>query len=150
MKNVGGVFLITLKNGDLYTVPNQFTIAGMQQVLAAAFHQIPFEWEVGLCAHNPADSIALPNVVEPTSANGYARQTLNGDSGDWPLISTVNGESYVESREFEFTATGAYDSPTNRLFLTDGVNVMAISSPISDSLNYVEENLATKYRLYFR
>lgn len=152
MKKTQGEFYILLDNGDTYVAQNQFTILGMQQILQAAFWDSPLVWQVGLCAHNPADSIVLSAVNEPAiGTGGYARQDLPGNPTDWPSISQINGESYVESREFIIPGTApGHTVATNRLFLTDGVNVIAVSSPLIDGLVFRATPLTAKYRLFFR
>jgi len=142
---IHGGFMI----GDLW-VPNQFTIIGIQQVIQAAFRQVPLDWYVGMCAHNQADSISLVNIQEPSGANGYARQHLEGDETNWPNIGVVNNESYIESRPFTFPGPGPYDLATNRMFLTDGSQVIAISSPRPEGLSTDPLPDNTRYRLYFR
>lgn len=145
-----GEFIITDRAWNEHVFPNQFTIAGAQQVMLAAFRQEQLNWFVGLCAHNPGDNIALPNVQEPSGLNGYARVALPGDSTNWPTIGQINGETYVESRNFTFVSTGPYDIATNRLFITDGTSVIAVSSPLEGGIGFVEADVTTKYRLWFR
>lgn len=131
-------------------VPNQFTIVGIQAVIRAAFWQEPFDWYVGMCSHMQADAIALENIQEPSAANGYARQHLEGNESNWPDIGVINNESYIESRPFTFDGPGPYDEYTNRMFLTDGSQVIAISSPRPEGLSTDPLPVNTRYRLYFR
>lgn len=146
-----GEFQLHKACGDVLRIPNQFTVIGMQQIVRAAFWKTDYTWHIGLCAHNPADDIALYSVDEPTiGVNGYQRQELHLDSGNWPTIGVVNGETYVESAPFTFIATGAYDKMTNRMFITDGEQVIAISSALPGGLAAVSANLTSAYRLYFR
>lgn len=148
---VSGEFQILDKRTQLIrVVPNHFTILGMQQLLRAAFWHEELEWLVGLCNANQADSLQLALVGEPDATNGYARQNLLLNTTNWPTISIVNGESFVESREFTFTATGAYSESVSRMFLTDGEHVIAVSSPIFGGLQIMDEDFVNKYRLYFR
>jgi hypothetical protein len=147
---IGGEFILTDEDGNEHVFPNQFTIAGMEQVVNAAFRSTLLNWFIGLCAHNPGDNIALVNVQEPSGLNGYARKAMPGDATHWPTIAQINGETYVESQAFTFIATGPYDIATNRLFVTDGTSVIAISSPVPQGLGYQSVNYTTKYRLYFR
>ena len=153
MRTLSGEFIILdKKTGIEHCIPNQFTVVGMQQVLQAAFQEYELTWYMGLCAVNPADSIALNTVGEPTDGvNGYARAELALNSTNWPTISNINGESYVESREVDFTVSGGdYDAQVNRLFLTDGTYVIAVSSPMEEGLHTVSESFTAKYRLWFR
>lgn len=151
-RTLGGEFIITDKaTGVEHCIPNQFTVIGMQQVLAAAFQGAELTWYMGVCAINPADSLALNAINEPTEGvNGYARVELVLNSTNWPIISNINGESYVESRDADFIASGTYDMQVNRFFLTDGTYVIAISSPMEEGLHTVDESFSTKYRLWFR
>ncbi len=115
-RTLSGEFIIVDKvTGVEHCIPNQFTVIGMQQVLSAAFQEAELTWYMGLCAVNPADSIALNAINEPTDGvNGYARVELALNSTNWPTISNINGESYIESRDADFTATGDYDSQSSR------------------------------------
>src|SRR5690606_23364848 len=102
-----------------------FTLEGMQRLLKIAFQGDASYavWEVGLCYTNPADSFPddaglSTSVGEPDSTGGYTRFDLAQNSTDWPVVGDINGESYVESKEVLFGATGAFSTPVNRLFLT--------------------------------
>ena len=152
MRTLSGEFIITdPETGVEHCIPNQFTVFGMQQVLYAAFQGAEPTWYMGVCAVNPADSLALNAINEPTEGvNGYARSALILNSTNWPTISNINGESYVESRDVTFVATGAYDSQVNRFFLTDGTYVIAVSSPMEEGLHTVSTTFTAKYRLWFR
>ncbi len=131
-------------------VPNHFTTIGAQQVLRAAFYHDMLQWYVGLCSANQSDTIQLTTLGEPDATNGYARQDLLLNETNWPIISIVNGESYIESRAFTFTASGPYSEVVNRMFITDGTYVIAISSPLYGGLQTISANLTTKYRLFLR
>lgn len=152
MKVTGGEFVFRSKAepGVEHVFLNQFTIYGAQSILRGAFWGDDLEWFVGLCAHNPADSISLSAVNEPAIANGYARQSLALNQANWPTIDTINGESYVESREFSFDLTDDTDIPVNRLFLTDGTYVVAISSPLPEGLGILDAPYSSTYRLFLR
>lgn len=149
MKNIGGEFIIELADEELI-LRNQFTTIGAQQVYRAAFWQESLSWWVGLCAHNPADTVALESLGEPDGSNGYVRQNLAGNVSNWPTVSVVNGETYVESRQFTFPATGPYSAYINRLFITDGDSVIAISSALPDGLQIISADFTSRYRLYLR
>ena len=134
-----------------YKVSNQFTIFGMQSVLRSAFQGNKLPWYIGLCAHSPADTLALSSLGEPSIANGYDRQLLPLTIAHWPTLGNVNGESYIESRQFTFPITAPLDVQVNRLFITDNTQVIAISSPIMDGgLQLLTAAFTTRYRLYFR
>ena len=149
-ERIGGEFILQLPSGGELVLQNQFTIIGIQQVLRAAFWQEELDWQIGLCAHNPASSIPLAAINEPSGANGYLRQSMFGNLSNWPEMGVINGESFVQSRDFTFVATGAYDLAVNRLFITDGTQVIAVSSALEGGLQYVDSDLTTRYRLYFR
>lgn len=151
MSKLGGEFIIRDVDGNEHCIPNQFTVVGMQQVLGAAFQGETPTWYMGLCASAPADSIALSSLAEPTvGVNGYARQALPLTAPNWPTLGNINGESYIESREVTFVATGAYDVQVNRFFLTDGTYVIAISSPMEEGVHSVTVSFTALYRLWFR
>lgn len=133
-------------------VLNHFTNIGMQTILRAAFWQEPVDLWIGLCAKNPGDAVALSQLNEPTiGVNGYARQAVPMNKLNWAALGLVNGESYVRSRTVVFPFTGApYDSPFNRLFMTDGTYVISISSPLESGLGPNDEDIATNYTCFFR
>lgn len=150
MKQMHGQFFVKLPSGDELVLKNQFTTIGMQQVLMAAFQQIPTVWYIGLCAHNPADGIALSEMQEPTVGfHGYARVPLTFGPVNWPELGVINGESFINSRPVIFVLTGAIDRTVNRLFLTDGSNVIAVSSEIVGGLQVLAAPYTTSYRLFF-
>lgn len=142
-----GEFLI---NGKW--IRNHFTTIGAQAIFRAAFWQEHPDWFMGLCAHNPGDALQLGLLLEPTiGVNGYQRAELGMNAAHWTNIGHVNGNNYVETREVEFEpAGGAFDRETNRLFLTDGLEVIAVSSPMEAGLVAQATLLKTKYRLYIR
>lgn len=148
-------------------IPNQFTTEGMKRILRMAFQGASTyaPWYVGLCDANPADDFAswLPEdpiavLQEPEFENGYMRQVLNQDNTDWPVVDDINNESYVESKEITFTATGVYSRPVSRFFIgirafagTPTVyRTMSVSSAFPDGPRLIDSDLTTKYRLYFR
>lgn len=145
-----GEFVIREPGGADRIIPNQFTIFGMQSVIKAAFQNQAFLWAMGLCAANPQDAVSLLAINEPTpGVNGYNRQNLPFDTVNWPTIGVINGESYVESRPIIFPISAAI-TPVNRLFLTDGAYVVAISSEIPGGMQILAANYPTSYRLWFR
>jgi len=142
---------VLIENGVETIIPNQFTIFGTQTVMRAAFwQQPPANLWVGLCGHNPADNIILASIQEPSETNGYARVPLDMSEVSWPKIGSVNGESYVESRELIFDLTDAIDVPVNRFFMTDGENVISISSAFRTGLQLYDSPIINKYRLFIR
>lgn len=149
---IRGEFTTMLPSGEEWIHPNNFTIYGVQKVIRAAFWNERTDWFVGLCARNPSDTISFESLNEPTiGVNGYARQEIPMDETGWPTISLANGEVYSESLLFTFTPDGGdFDKEINRLFLTDGDGVIAVSSAFPGGVFVVDVPLIHKYRLYFR
>lgn len=141
-----------LDSGDELVLPNNFTVYGLQRVLKAAFWNERTDWFVGLCARNPGDTVSFESLNEPSiGVNGYQRQSIPFDNTGWPVISQVNNESYVETLLFTFSPTGpGFDKDINRMFLTDGTGVIAISAAFPGGVFTVDTLLQQKYRLYFR
>jgi len=138
------------KNGIWHKTPNIFTIVGLQAVFGAAFQGDALTWHVGLCDVNPGPVLDLMDIGEPTSANGYLRQSLDQGATDWPTIGVIQNEIYVESKEFTFPATGAYSGAVTRLFLTDGTDVISVSSVLNGAPITYDAASIHRYRLYFR
>lgn len=149
---ISGEFTIERPGREPLVLPNQFTVVGMQQVLRAAFWQQPQNWYVGLCAKNPGDAVALGDLNEPTiGVNGYARQAVPMDQANWGTLNVINNESYVRSRAVTFPfVVGPYDKQFNRMFITDGTYVIAISAPHPDGLQENDSDFVQTYTLYFR
>ena len=149
---ISGEFIVTdAKDQTELILPNQFTTLGLQQVLASAFWATPALWLMGMCQHNPGDNLALTSIGEPTlGVNGYARQDIRLDKTHWPIMGNVNGESYMESLAVVFPASAAWDKQVNRLFITDGTYVIAVSSAFPAGLLTISAPSTQKYRLYFR
>ena len=137
---------------DGLTVPNQLTIAGVNSVLQAAFkHDESITWQMGLCANSPGPSYTLSSLDEPTlGVGGYERVSLPFDSTNWPVLGLVNGETYIESINCVFNLLGPIDVPVTRLFLSNGADVMSISSPIVTAPELLDGLNSYKYRMYFR
>jgi len=138
----GGEFLV---NGEW--VPNQFTIYGANKLLTLALNQTNVTWYVGLCWVMPADVLILNTIGEP-SGGGYARSTLLPNATDWPTTGTVNGESYIQSKQILFGDPRIYNAPVNRLFITDATGVIAVSSALTSDM--IQDDFETNYRLWLR
>lgn len=146
---IRGEYEYRIGDGPWQIAPNQFTIVGMQKILKSAFWQeIPLLY-MGLCNHNPGSMIGLASVQEPSATNGYARQSVPMNQVNWPIISSINGESYIESREVIFDLSGALSIPIGRFFLTDGVDVFSISSELQGGVQVYDEPITNRYRLFF-
>jgi hypothetical protein len=152
MENLQGEFLYKGK-----WIPNQFSFKGAENILRAAFRDDTIEpFYVGLCNVNLADTYpqadlaAFSTMNEPAATNGYERQLLARDTTDWPIYGQINNETYIESKDILFTATGAYSKVSSRFFLLSGVFVWAVSSAFPDGPTTIDETFSTKYRLYLR
>lgn len=141
---------VLIRGDEQIVIPNQFTIFGAQLMLRAAFWGSRPALKLGLSGRNPDDTLQLAGMQEPSGANGYLRINLPMDDINWPIIGSINGESFVESREFTFELTGAVDVPVNRFFITDGVQVVSVSSAFKSGLQLYSAPITTKYRLYLR
>lgn len=128
---------------------NIFTLVGWAQILAAAFQGDSLDWDVGLCNTIPAVALDIENIGEPDATNGYVRQALAQNDTDWPTIGQIENESYIESKDITFPASGAYSASVNRLFITDGIDVISVSSAFEEAVIYDEPSVH-RYRLYFR
>lgn len=150
---ISGEFLLQLDSGDELVLKNQFTIFGMQSVLKAAFWDEHADWWIGLCSAIPADNIPLVGVNEPMQGvDGYERVYMPLNKLYWGVMGNVNGESYVESKVAIFTPDPEteWTPKVNRLFITDGAQVVAVSSAFPDGLQNVAAEIRAPYRLYFR
>lgn len=116
-----GQFNIILPNGDKIIVPNTIVAEGAEAYLARLFQGSAITgFFVGLCDQGPAHADVLVDITtEPTiGVNGYARQALAQNGTDWPIISTQNEESFIQSKQVDFTASGGdFDAAHSRLFL---------------------------------
>ena len=115
-----GQFIVTPPNGDKIIVPNTITEEGAEAYLDRIFRNNSITgFYVGLCNQVPANADTLASITsEPTVTNGYAREQLQQNSTDWPTIDTENEESYILSKQIDFTASGgAFSTAFSRLFL---------------------------------
>lgn len=116
-----GQFNLILSNGDKIILPNTIVEEGAEAYLARLFQGAALTgFFVGLCDQGPAHADTLVDITtEPTiGVNGYARQALAQNAVDWPIINTQNEESFVQSKQVDFTAAGGdFDAAHSRLFL---------------------------------
>lgn len=145
---IRGEYSVRIGDGPERIIPNQFTIVGMQTIMKAAFWGIRPDLYIGLCNNNIASMLSLASIQEPDEVNGYARQIVKMNQVNWPVISSVNGESYVESREVTFPLSAGLSTPIGRLFITDGTHVISISSEFMDGVQVYATPIITKYRLF--
>lgn len=147
--------------GDGLIVPNNITTYGADSIFRAALLDAGYDFYIGLANCNPDPLLDANALNEPTSGvYGYSRQAIPRDSTGWTVTSTLNGETYFESKNFVFEAGGgAFDKPINRLAIinglaTSGVIVVALSSPLPSPILItpdVDVSLRTfKYRIYGR
>lgn len=137
------------KKGIWIPHSNIFTLVGWEQIIKAAFQHDTLDWDVGLCNTVPAVELAILDIGEPSGANGYLRQPLAQNDTDWPTIGNLDGESFITSKTITFPATGAYSGEVSRLFITDGVDVISVSSAFPEPILYAAPSMH-QYRLYFR
>lgn len=146
------------RRGDGLTIPNNITDEGARRLLDAACVNISVEFWVGLVSAVPTRELEISDVIEPSAANGYARQQISRSEAGWPIRSTFNGEPYVESANLVWEPVGgSFDQPIRRLMLCTaltGGEVLALSTPLPAELTI---GLATpvqdrtfKYRIYLR
>lgn len=116
-----GQFIITAPGFDEFILPNTIVAEGAEAFLADIFQGAALTgFYVGLCDQVPDNADTLGDIItEPTiGVNGYARANLAQNGTDWPVITTANGESYVESKQIDFTASGGdFDDDHTRLFI---------------------------------
>ena len=153
-----GQFIITRPNGDEIILPNTIVEEGAEAYLARIFQGSAITgFFVGLCDQGPIHTDTLASITsEPTiGVNGYARQALAQNGTDWPVISTVNEESFIESKQVDFTAAGGdFDNAHSRLFLgsvltgTAGL-LYAYSAALQVAVAVLDtETFSAKYRMF--
>lgn len=148
--------------GDGLVIPNNITTYGTEMILRWAFQDAAYALHMGLANCSPALDLAIESLNEPTIAvNGYARQALAKDNVDWLTYGTLNGESYLESKEVVFAATGGdFDKAIVRMALINseaaltGTLVVALSNPLPAPIIITPTTPAPertfKYRIYAR
>ena len=153
-----GQFIILLSNGNEIILPNTIVEESAEAYLARLFQGSAITgFFVGLCNQGPAHADTLVSITsEPTiGVNGYARQALAQDNTDWPTINTQNEESFIESKQVDFTASGGdFDNAHSRLFLcsvstgTAGI-LYAYSAALQEATTVLNtETFSAKYQLF--
>lgn len=130
-----------------------FTKAGVKALLRSAFWRSGGIWRVGLCANLPGENVSLSDILEPDATNGYARVQLPLNNANWPVIDELVGQVYIRSKLILFDLTGPISIPVNRMFLTDGAEVISISTPLEgaeDGLIVPDAPFSTNYRFFLR
>lgn len=142
-------------------IPNNVTIVGAGNILAAALRNTAIEFWVGLCSGVYEPDLTIQDLVEPTiGVNGYERLVITRDGTGWPVTGVVNGENFFESLPLIWEAVGGpFDEEVTRMFIsqeesaTSG-DVIAISAALPDDLlieaDTPEVDRTFKYRLYLR
>lgn len=147
---------------DGLIIPNNIMTYGIQSILSWAMQGVAPTLYMGLADCNPDPDLLIEDLNEPTlGLNGYARQSIAQSAVGWPTAGTLNGEPYIESKEFVFAASGgAFSSAIQRLALinsaaaTSGLLVVALSGPLPAAITIDEStdvgDRTFKYRLYAR
>lgn len=143
--------------GDGKVMPNNITTLGAEMLLAAALRAVTPTLYMGLCNGVFTPGMLLAAAGEPTiGTNGYARQQLVQGVMDWPTVSALNGEPYVESKAIVFAPTGA-GFAVSRCFIASAStagNVLMLGSALEAQetlLPATDVALRTfRYRLYLR
>lgn len=149
---------VELNKGGLVKniIPNTVVQQGQQRILEAAFQNLTTlkplgTLEIALIDEVPAYGDLIAAITtEPTSAGGYARQTLTPVIANW-VVDSVNGEARVTSAVVSFTATGAdYSRTYSRYMLSEAsAEIISYSSPISAPRLILDgETVNTQYRMY--
>ena len=146
---------------DGLVIPNNVTLYGAQRILRLAVTQIETEFWMALVDAAPDTELQIEDMTEPTiGTNGYARQAIERTTVGWPVVSQLNGEAFVETREFVFAADGGdFDQEVSRIAFvesetaTDG-DVIALSSAFPAKILITPATILAdrtfKYRLYGR
>lgn len=140
------------KTPDLI-ISNRVTDKGEEHYLKGIFQNVfPIaggaNFKVGLCNQSPADDDTLSSITtEPTTTNGYARQTLARNATGFPTFETVNGHNRIVSAEITFTASGGdFSTSFSRAFLTDDTDLFAYGGALSAPILLTDGNsFAMKY-----
>ncbi len=138
-----GQFIITPPDGPKIIVPNTIVAEGAEEFLARIFQGASITgFYVGLCDQVPDNADVLADIAsEPTiGTNGYARVNLAQNGTDWPTIATQDGESYIESKQLDFTGSGgSFDDSHTRLF------ICSVATGFAGTLYSYSAALATAY-----
>jgi hypothetical protein len=127
-----------IRKSDGLVIPNNVMTYGVRTILRAALRNEAITLHAALANCNPDSELAAEQLNEPTiGVNGYARQVIARSNVGWPVYSSLNGETYLETAAFVFAAAGGnFDKPVNRLAIidhltqTNGQIVVALSSAL--------------------
>lgn len=149
------------RRADGLVIPNNVTTAGTLAILNLAFRGTNDTLWIGLCEAVYEPDLLIQDVDEPTLAtNGYVRKELQANLTDWPTAGELNGETYIESKDLIWVASGgAFDHAISRMFASFEESalvgdVFALSAALPESITIDEdtppENRTFRYRLYLR
>lgn len=153
-----GQFIITPPDGKQIIIPNTIVAEGAEDMLARIFQGASITgFYVGLCDQVPDNADTLSDITtEPTiGTNGYARVNLAQNGTDWPTIDTADGESYIESKQCDFTASGGdFDAAHTRLFICSVATgfvgtLFSYSAALASSFTVTDTvTWSAKYQMY--
>jgi hypothetical protein len=79
-------------------------------------------------------SVLADAVAGEPSGNGYARQTISQDGTGWPTDAASGLGWMLTSEDIVWTATPGNITPFNKVFLTDGVLLLAVWDVTADPI----------------
>jgi len=105
-------------------VKNALVDQGEQLILDTIFRNqaITSQFFVGLANDVISETDGLSDIAGEPGGNGYARQALNRDLTDWPILVLHEGDYRTESKEVVFAASGGSIGPINSAFLSTTLN----------------------------
>lgn len=157
-----GRYRLTFKSGKEIVLPNNLVDEGEEAFMKMIFQDDQTDvsgggnYFVGLMGSTFAETTTLATLAgEPTSAGGYARQSLARNSTGFPTIDQVNGKYRALSAAATFAASGADFSTTfSRLFLCNVVSgssglLFSVSSALTTALLVANgESFVAQYEMY--
>jgi hypothetical protein len=109
-------------------VSNQLTHVGEQMILEIAFRGgatfANLTFGLTNAALDPTNNLADAQAGEP-AGQGSAEVTITQDSTGWPSDGSSGAGWLIASEDIVFTASGGDITPFNKVFLTDGTNLIA-------------------------
>jgi hypothetical protein len=106
-------------------VPNHLADEGEKSMLDAFFRgqNIPTAFELALFNDTPVDTDKVKDLTGEPTSGGYARQALNRDTTDWPILELHEGDWRVASKAVTFAATGGDWGPvTHGVLIARGLD----------------------------
>lgn len=147
------------KNG--LVIPNNVTRFGCETLLKMALRDDAATLFVGLASGVFDPDLQIEDLTEPTiGVNDYNRIAIGRNAIDWPTLSELNGEAFLESKELVWEAVGGeFDAAITRMFICTTLagatgDVFALSAALPTELIIDEDTLEADrtftYRLYMR